>query len=107
MKPTNSWRRGEPDHRLVGVRNRNGGWKRLLPPSKKKQSLEVQLRYWARLLRGKGSAFRKLASRGYYCRLSWFAASGATVSIFVEPAVQADLARLGVAWEISVCFSGK
>jgi hypothetical protein len=105
MMPTKSWRRGSLDDRLPGVRNINSGWKRLLPPSKKRQPIEGQLRYWARMLDGKGGAFRKLGSRGYYCRLSWFVASEATVSILVKPPVQADLARLGLIWEISVSFS--
>jgi len=102
MKPDAAWRRGDAIGSLSApARAREGGWKKLAARSRRSPYLEPQLAAWASALRPKASLIRRLTARGYYCRLSWFAASNETVSLMLPVTLQRSLAALGLAWELS------
>jgi hypothetical protein len=105
ITPSKSWRAGEAleisDRPLKRARD-EGGWKYDFERGKRDASIEFQLEAWTHILNDKADALKQLISQGNHCRLSWFAASGATVSIIIPSELQLQLARLGLDWEISV-----
>jgi hypothetical protein len=103
--PFQSWRKGERKrvrHITFQTRHTEGGWKCLLRGTTRRLNLELQLKKWASILRPKVRSLTRLRSQGHYCRLVWFAASDATVSVVIPPDLQSELARLGLHWEISI-----
>jgi Domain of unknown function (DUF4279) len=105
LKPTQSWRVGElkrAGNLQFKTRYEEGGWKCFLTGHAKRAGLDVQLKKWASILRPNARSLRRLRSQGNYCRLVWFAATDATVSLVISSELQSDLARLGLDWEISI-----
>jgi Domain of unknown function (DUF4279) len=108
LKPFQSWLRGERKRSgqlVFSSLHHESGWKAKPPASVKKSPLEKQLRWWARRLATVSSQIRSLKSQGCYCRLSWFAATGSTVSLAIPNELQAALLRLNLDWEVSVVSS--
>lgn len=105
ITPSGSWRAGDvveiSGHVFERV-HEEGGWKYFFGHDKRDASIEFQLEAWTHILHDKAQALKQLRSQGNYCRLSWFAASGATVSIAIPSDLQLELARLGLDWEISI-----
>jgi hypothetical protein len=105
ITPSESWRAGEPlevSGHLIKTARDEGGWKYHFDRDRRDASVEFQLEAWTHILHDKTDALKHLRSEGNYCRLSWFAASGATVSIVIPSEMQLELARLGLDWEISI-----
>lgn len=105
ITPSDSWRAGEAleiSGHVVKTARDEGGWKYHFDRERRDASIEFQLEAWTHILHDKADALKQLRSRGNYCRLSWFAASGATVSIVIPSELQLELARLGLDWEISI-----
>ena len=105
LPPFKSWRKGERKRAgniTFQTRHTEGGWKCLLTGATRRSDLELQLKKWVSILRPKARSLKKLSSQGHYCRLVWFAATDATVSLVIPPDLQSDLARLGLHWEISI-----
>jgi hypothetical protein len=102
MKPDRAWNRGDAiGSARAPARAKEGGWKRFAARSRRSSYLEPQLAAWVAALRPKASAIRRLTARGYYCRLSWFAASTRTVSVVIPVSMQRSLAALNLTWELS------
>src|SRR5581483_5144547 len=97
LKPAQSWRVGElkqAGNLQLKTRYQEGGWKCFLTGRAKRAGLDVQLKTWASILRPNTKSLRTLRSQGNYCRLVWFAATDATVSLVIPSELQSDLARL-------------
>lgn len=109
ITPSRSWRAGDAVQiagRSFERHHEDGGWKYYFE-HKKNASIEFQLDTWVHILEDKIQALHELRSQGNYCRLSWFAASSATVSIVVPSELQSALAQLGLDWEISIQLAPK
>jgi hypothetical protein len=103
LKPDRSWKRGQPKlPPVVMSPAKEGGWKLFSAKTSRSHYLEPQLKAWVGLLRTRRQAIRRLRARGYYCRLSWFADSSATVSVIIPNQLQRSLSELWLDWEISV-----
>lgn len=109
MRPSKSWKRGEPKTFLgkpVGQTSHEwGGWKKSLPPSQMANSLERQVRYWARILESKADAFSTLTSLGCRCALNCYVGTSGTATIALPPELQTAIGRLGLTLEIDVFAS--
>lgn len=105
ITPSESWRAGEAleiSGRALKRTRDEGGWKYHFERDKREAGIEFQLEAWAHILNDRADALKQLISQGNRCRLSWFVASGATVSIVIPSELQLELARLGLDWEISI-----
>jgi Domain of unknown function (DUF4279) len=105
LKPAQSWRVGElkrAGNLQFKTRYEEGGWKSFLTGHAKRAGLEVQLKRWVSILRPNAKSLRRLRSQGNSCRLVWFAATDATVSLVISSELLSDLARLALDWEISL-----
>ena len=91
---------------VVASRDEDGGWKYYFE-HERNVSIEFQLDTWVHILEDKVQALRERRSQGNYCRLSWLAASSATVSIVVPSELQSALALLRLDWEISIQLAPK
>ena len=103
--PAQSWSTGDlkrAGNLQLKSRYKDGGWKCFLTGGTKRADLEVQLKRWVSILRPNVRTLRRLRSQGNYCRLVWFAATDATVSLVMSSELQSDLARLGLDWEIAI-----
>jgi len=105
LRPTQQWRRGELKRSgkiTFETKRLDSGWKRLLPRTIRDAPIERQLRKWVRTLRDRKRILHQFVAEGHHCRLVWFATADATVSVVVPSSLQAELAALGLDWEISM-----
>ncbi|MDI1273986.1 DUF4279 domain-containing protein [Polaromonas sp.] len=101
LVPDDSWRRG--DAKRVGNKLHDwGGWKKWLPSKYEGDPFAEELKAWVALLGGRAAELRKLQDAGYKCELDCFVSVSGSALVEMAPALQRDLAELGVHINITI-----
>lgn len=101
LVPDDSWRRG--DEKRVGDQLHEwGGWKKRLPSRSEGDPFSDEFGAWVVLLGERAAALRNLQEAGCKCELDCFICVSGTALVEMAPALQRDLAALGVDISITI-----
>ena len=101
LEPDDSWRRGDPK-RVGNSFHDSGGWKKYLAPRNDGDPLAQGLQTFAELLSCKVAELQKLRDLGCHCYLDCFIGVSGAALVELQPALQRDLAALGIEIRIAI-----
>lgn len=110
MFPDQAWRKGDfpevrtPDGRMIKHRRpaQWGGWKKFMPTTLDRETLEVQLEHWANELRSSQGTISVLIERGWSVSLDCFLSVSEFTLIELDAALLAKLVAAGSDVDIHV-----
>jgi len=109
LRPTKAWQKGD----RKSFRRNDGtihyfnshyewsGWKKWTTDLARQQSLELQLRRWAKLLEPRAAALRQIRRNGASIELNCFVASDKSIAVTLPAELLAALGSWGVGVEIT------